>query len=137
MGFRPCRTDQWVRGSMVCLAFLAAGLCLAMAESTETSDRTNVIVTVKDAESGQPIANAKLTLQFRQPGNPAKLKRPKHLAFSAKTNPQGRYKFTGVTKGTIRLLVTADRHQSFGQEFELEQDDQVIEVKLRKPQPLL
>jgi hypothetical protein len=35
------------------------------------------------------------------------------------------------------LIVTAERHQSFGQDFELEQDNQVIEVKLKKPQPLL
>jgi hypothetical protein len=33
--------------------------------------------------------------------------------------------------------VTAERHQTFSEEFELEKEDQVIEVKLKKPQPLL
>jgi len=33
--------------------------------------------------------------------------------------------------------VTAERHQTFSKEFELEKENQVIEVKLKKPQPLL
>jgi hypothetical protein len=128
---------RWVGISAAALAVVGAGLCSATLVATDEPEKTNVIVVVKEAESGQPIFNAKLTLQFRDPGDPSKLKLGKTLSFSAKTNPQGRYKFTGVIKGTIRLLVTAERRQSFGQEFELEQDDQVIEVKLRKPQPLL
>ncbi len=117
----------------------AAALCLvipppAMAESTE---RTSLHVVVKDAETGQPMNQAKLTLQFRDPGKKLKPKLPHRLAYSAKTNPQGRYRFTDIPKGTIHLIVTADRHQSFGKDFELEQDNQVIEVRLKKPQPLL
>ncbi len=136
MEARLRRTEEWVCFAMIGLV-LGVSECRAEQPNNETPDRTNVIVVVEEADSGQPIANARLTLQFREPGNPAKLKRPKTYSFSAKTNPQGRYKFTGVLKGTVRLLVTADRRQSFGQEFELEQDNQVLEVKLRKPQPLL
>jgi hypothetical protein len=50
---------------------------------------------------------------------------------------QARYKFTNSPKGTILLMVIADHHQTFGKEFEVEQDNQVIEVKLKRPQPLL
>lgn len=124
-------------GVLFCWAIFVAGVAIPRPVRADSGGQTNVIIVVKEAETGQPIYNAKLTLQFREPGNPMKLKRRKHLSFSAKTNLQGRYKFSGVTKGTIRLLVTAERRQSFGQELELEQDDQVIEVKLRKPQPLL
>ncbi len=124
-------------GVLSCWAILVAGLVIARPARADSADQTNVIIVVKEAETGQPIPNAKLTLQFRESGNPMKLKRRKHLSFSAKTNLQGRYKFVGVTKGTIRLLVTAERRQSSGQELELEHDDQVVEVKLRKPQPLL
>ena len=124
-------------GVLLCWAILVAGLVITRPARAYSADQTNVTVVVKEAETGQPIPNAKLTLQFREPGNPMKLKRRKQLSFSSKTNLQGRYKFVGVTKGTIRLLVTAERRQSFGQELELEQDNQVIEVKLRKPQPLL
>jgi hypothetical protein len=122
---------------------LALSLCLAAffllvvvqaPARADSPERTSVHILVKDAVSDQPLANARLTLRFREPG---KRKRSKMLSFSAKTNAHGRYKFTNIPKGTIRLIVTAERHQTFGQDFELEQDDQLIEVKLKKPQPLL
>jgi hypothetical protein len=92
----------------------------------------SLTVVVKEADTGDPISQARLTLAFRQPG-----KLHRSISYGAKTNAQGRYRFTNVPKGTVRLFVTADRHQSFGKETELEEDNQVIEVKLKKPQPLL
>jgi 5-hydroxyisourate hydrolase-like protein (transthyretin family) len=92
----------------------------------------SLTVVVKEAETGDPISQARLTLTFRQQG-----KLHRSITYSAKTNAQGRYRFTNIPKGTVRLLVTAERHQSFGKEVEVEEDNQVIEVKLKKPQPLL
>jgi len=93
--------------------------------------QVSLTVVVKEADTGDPISQARLTLTFKQ----GRLHRP--VSYGAKTNAQGRYRFTNVPKETVRLLVTADRHQSFGKEFDLEEDNQVIEVKLKKPQPLL
>mgnify|MGYP001610113378 CR=1 FL=1 len=120
----------------LCLALVSclALLALQVPARAQSVERTSVTVVVKDAASDQPMPNARLTLIFKEP---RKLKRDKGLSYSAKTNPQGRYKFVHIPKGTIRLVVTAERHQSFGQDFELEQDNQVVEVKLKKPQPLL
>lgn len=103
--------------------------------SPAPDDRTSVQIVVTDAESGQPISQAHLTMQFNEPGNKYRLKRGRPVAFSAKTNPQGRYKFLDIPKGTIHLMVTADHHEAFGKDFEIEKDDQVVEVKLKKPQP--
>jgi len=106
----------------------------ARADSPERADFT---VVVKEAESAEPIYQARLTLQFNESGSAVKLRRGKRYTYTAKTNAEGRYKFTSIPKGTIRLLVTADHRQSYGEELELTEDNQVIEVKLRKPQPLL
>ncbi len=104
---------------------------------SEEEGQTNLTVVVTDTETGQPINQARLTLEFTEPGNVRKLKRSKKLSYSAKTNTQGHYKFPSLPMGTIRLIVTTERHQSFSKEFELEKENQVIEVKLKKPQPLL
>jgi len=101
----------------------------------EAAERTSVNVLVKDAETGQPIYQARITLQFR--ADPGKLKPARTFSYSAKTNAQGRYKFTHIPKGTIRLLVTAEHRQAFGKEFEVDEDNPLIEVTLRKPQELL
>lgn len=127
------------QGSKSALAILATGLLMAIANVAAArvaeTPKTNVTVVVKDAETAQPISQAHLTLQFDE--KEGRLSRTKHIAFSAKTNPQGRYKFTFIPMGTIRLIVTADRHQTFSKDFEITQPNQVIEVKLKKPQPVL
>ncbi len=100
------------------------------------ADRTDVNVVVKDSETGQPVSQAHLTFSFPQSGR-SDTRRSKWTSYSAKTNAQGHCKFKDIPKGTVHLVIIADRHQTFGKDFELEQDNQVIEVKLRKPQPLL
>ena len=114
--------------------FLVNYLPIARAASAE---QTNLNVLVTDAETGKPIYQARLTLRFREPGNVRKFKPSKTLSYSAKTNAQGRYRFMNIPKGTIHLIVTAENHQTLGKDYELESDNQVIEIKLKKPQPLL
>jgi len=91
----------------------------------------NFNVVVREAETGDVISQARLTLTFKS----GKLHHV--VSYGAKTNAQGQYRFTNIPKGTVHLFVTAERHQSFGREIDLEQDDQTIEVKLKKPQPQL
>ena len=94
-------------------------------------------VFVKEAENGQPISQAHITLVFSEPGGPARFGKPKKISYNAKTDPQGRYKFTDINKGPILLTVTAPNHQTYGSELQLDKDNQVFEVKLKKPQPLI
>ncbi|MGO9273555.1 MAG: carboxypeptidase-like regulatory domain-containing protein [Terriglobia bacterium] len=94
---------------------------------------TSVNILVTDAETGQPIYQAHLTLQFEEQGRKVHIT-PKWISYSAKTNAQGRYRFVDIPKGTIRVLVTADRHQSANKEFQVDRDNPLFEVKLRKPQ---
>lgn len=102
-----------------------------------SSETTNMTVVVKESDTGQPISQARITLQFTAPGGPGRFGKPQKIAYNAKTDAQGRYKFMDINKGTIVLSVTAPRHQSYGKELQLDKDNQVFEVKLKKPQPLI
>jgi hypothetical protein len=104
----------------------------ALASSPEL---ISVTVAVTDAESGKPINQAHITLQFREPGG--MLKRSKMLSYSAKTNAEGRCKFVGIPEGTVLLIVTDERHQTFGKQFDVSKENPLLEVKLKPPQPLL
>ncbi len=97
----------------------------------------DLTVIVTDAVTNQPINQAKLTLQFREPGDVRHFKRPKWVSYSAKTNPQGRYRFTDIPVGTVHLIVTDPDHQTFGKDFSIDQAHPEITVKLKKPHPLL
>jgi 5-hydroxyisourate hydrolase-like protein (transthyretin family) len=121
------RFRTWVFAGAAILLF--CGVCRSAQQ--QPIPEGSLTVVVKEADSGDPISQARLTLTFKQ----GRLHRP--ISYSAKTNAQGRYRFSNIPKETVRLLVTADHHQSFGKEIDLEEDNQVIEVKLKKPQPLL
>ena len=114
---------------------LGVWLGLSLPLDADEPELASVNVLVKDAGNDEPVAFARLTLQYRHDGG--KLKRAKTISLAAKTNLQGRYKFVNIPKGTIRLMVIADERQTYGQEIELTEDGQLIEVKLRKPQALL
>ena len=118
---------------------LCTGLSLAArADNAKSSEETTtMVVVVKEADNGAPISQARITLQFTQPGDVGKLRKSRKLSYSAKTDSQGRCKLPEINKGPIVLIVTADGHQSYGKELQLEKDNQVFEVKLKKPQPLI
>ena len=126
---------QTVQGWIfVAAAFvLSCGVCNpAQQQQPQQTPEFDLIVIVKEADTGNAISQARLTLTFRQPG---KLHRT--VSYGAKTNAQGQYRFTNIPKGTVHVFATAEHHQTFGKEIELEEDNQVVEVKLKKPQPLL
>jgi len=122
----------WFATSILLFASISR---FAQAEDVNANhDPTNVIVNVKEADTGEPVSQAGVTLQFTEP---VSFGHGKKHTYNAKTDSQGRCKLLGINKGTIVLMVTATHHQSYGKELQLEQDNQVFEVKLKKPQPLI
>jgi len=121
---------------LLALAILCIGLWDLPSARADEPEMVAVNVLVKDADSDKPVAFARLTLQYQEESSKFKFKKAKTVSLSAKTNLQGRYKFVNIPKGTIRLMVIAERKQTFGQEVEVQEENQLIEVKLRKPQPL-
>jgi len=127
LGFNSRRIPTWI---FTGVALLLYGPLCQLAQQPPAPG-LNFKVVVKEAETGEAVSQARLTLTFKS----GKLHR--EVQYGAKTNAQGHYTFTNIPKGTVRLLVTAEHHQSFGKEIDLEEDNQEIEVKLKKPQPQL
>ena len=94
-------------------------------------------VIVKEADTGQPISQARITLQFETPGSEMRFRKPHKITYNAKADTQGRCKFTDINKGPIVLTVNAPDHQTYGKELQLDKDNQIFEVKLKRPQPLI
>jgi hypothetical protein len=109
----------------------------ARAQVAATNETTNMIVVVKEYDTGDPVSQARVTLQFAVPhGQMIPNRKPKYLTYNGKTDAQGRCKFDEVNKGPIILSINATGHQTYGKELALEKDAQVFEVRLKKPQPL-
>jgi hypothetical protein len=102
-----------------------------------STDTTNMTVVVKEYDTGEPISQARVTLEFGVPhGQLIPNRKPKQIIYNGKTDAQGRCKFVEVNKGPIVLSINAAGHQTYGKELSLEKDNQVFEIKLKKPQPL-
>jgi len=119
---------------------LAAGLLgfASTALRAKSPDLITVSVVVTDSETGKPVNQAHLTLLFQTGKDPNNaLKRSKTISYSAKTDAQGRCRFVYIPEGPVKLLVTEERHQTFGQTFDVSKDHSTLEVKMKPPQPLL
>jgi hypothetical protein len=114
---------------------VAAAVALCGPLRLAAAQMTTVHIQVNDAKTGDPIFQAHLTLRYRVPG--AFMRRTKIVSYTAKTDKNGKSQFPVVPRGTVTLMVTAPDHNTFGKEFEITKDNQLIEVKLQKPHEVL
>lgn len=127
-----CKQRAWVCFGTI----FAAAVALSMpAKLVAAEQMTTVHVQVNDAKTGDPIFQAHLTLRYRVQGG--FMRRTKIVSYTAKTDKNGKSQFPVVPKGAITLMVTAPDHNTFGKEFEITKDHQVIEVKLQRPHEVL
>lgn len=114
---------------------LAAVVAICMPISLAAARITTVNVQVNDAKTGEPIYQAHLTLRYREQGG--FMRRSRIISYTAKTDKNGKGQFPVVPMGSITLMVTAPDHNTFGKEFEISKDNQLIKVELQKPHEVL
>ena len=130
------RITQHTRGLALAVGLLSFVAITSLRASSP--DLITISVVVTDSATGQPVNQAHLTLVFQTPRDPNNaLKRSKTISYTAKTDAQGRCRFVYIPEGPVKLLVTEDRHQTFGQTFNVSKDHSTLEVKMKPPQPLL
>lgn len=122
---------RWIRSAVILAALVA--ICMPLSLAAETM--TTVHVQVNDAKTGDPIYQAHLTLRYRVQGG--FMRRSQIISYTAKTDKNGKGQFPVVPMGTITLMVTAPDHNTFGKEFKITKDKQLIKVELHKPHEVL
>jgi Carboxypeptidase regulatory-like domain len=86
-------------------------------------------VTVLKEESGKPIRNASVILH-----PVGKDGRQSHGGKQLKTNGDGIASLDGIPYGKLRIQVIAQGMQTFGDDYDINQEQQEIVIKLKKPQ---
>jgi hypothetical protein len=96
------------------------------------ADSTKLEIRVAN-ESGRPIENASVVIKFR---GGAKVKpNPKfRTEWDVKTSQEGLVKLPSIQKGPILIQIRADNYQTFGKVFDIQEDERVVEIKLKPPQ---
>lgn len=85
--------------------------------------------------SGKPVDRASVIVRFVEGRSLVKLGRQIKTNWELKTNQDGVAKIPPIPQGKVMVQVIAKQYQTFGQVFELDEDNETIEVKLNPPQP--
>ena len=115
---------------LLCAAALTLTLtCLAFAPPP----MTKITVEVK-AWDDKPVDRASVIVSFLGNRNYLKLGKKAKVQYELKTNQEGMAKIPAITQGDIKVQVIAKGYQTYGQVFEINEEERTIAVKLNPPQ---
>ncbi len=85
--------------------------------------------------AGRPIDRATVVVRFVEGRSVAKFGKKIRTHWELRTNQEGVAKIPPIPQGKILIQVIAKGYQTFGNTFEVEEEEKTIEVKLNPPQP--
>ena len=86
-------------------------------------------------ERGKPVDRATVIVKFVN-GRPIKalgLKKAR-LSWELKSSQEGMAKIPGIPKGKILIQINAKNYQTFGDTFDIDEDERVVDIVLKDPQ---
>lgn len=95
---------------------------------------TRLTIEVKDLD-GKPIDRASVVVRFVKGRSKAKFGKKIIKSWNLRTNQLGIAKIPPIPQGDIRIQVIAKGYQTFGDTFEIEEEEKTVEIKLNPPQP--
>jgi hypothetical protein len=85
--------------------------------------------------SGRPIDRASVVVDFVQGRSLIKLGKKVITHWEVRTNQEGMARVPALPQGDVRIQVIAKGYQTFGQVYEVEEEEKTITIKLNPPQP--
>lgn len=111
------------------LALMTAALPLA-ADTPMTRLRVEVL-----SHGGRPVDRAAVIVDFVEGRSITKLGKKVMKHWEVRTNQEGIAKVPALPQGTMRVQVVAKGYQTFGDTYEVNEEEKTITVKLNPPQP--
>lgn len=98
------------------------------------ADTTKLQVRVTNLE-GRPIDRASVVVKFVQGRSKIKLGKKIWTHWETRTNQEGLAKMPELPRGKILVQVIAKGYQTYGNTFDVNDEEKIIDVKLNPPQP--
>ena len=124
------------RGRLLCALPVAALIFWALtAIAVWAAGDTKITVVVKTL-AGRPIDRAEVILRWKANAKHPRSSLNKNIRtqFESRTSQEGDVSFPGVPQGSIQIQVNAHGFQTYGQIFDIDEEEKTIEVKLNPPQ---
>ncbi|HUA19716.1 MAG TPA: carboxypeptidase-like regulatory domain-containing protein [Bryobacteraceae bacterium] len=112
------------------LALLAA-LALPLSAAAPMTTLT-IHVTSK---TGKPVEDASVIVRFVKGHSVVKLGKSIRKEWEMRTNQQGSVKIPPIPQGQVLIQIIAKDYQTFGQTFDIDEEQKTVEIKLNPPQP--
>ena len=112
------------------LLFLLVSLPVSVPALADDTTKLKIVVTTL---SGRPIDRADVIVRFGG-RSIAKFGKMVRTTWEIHTSQQGTAEIPDMPKGKILVQVIAKGYQTFGQSFDVAEDERTIEVKLNPPQ---
>ncbi len=114
------------------LAILVLGLCLPVlsqdAKKKKQSGASDVTIAVVKDSNGKPVRSAAVVLHPVDEDG-----KQDSGGINLKTDQEGKTSFQGLPYGKLRVQVIARGFQTYGEDFDINQPQQQIVVKLKPP----
>ncbi len=115
-------------------AFLLGIVLLASAFAAPASAQTTKLrIEVKNL-SDNPVDRASVLVRFVEGRSVIKLGKKIRTSWELKTNQEGVATIPPIPQGQILVQVIAKNYQTFGQKFDVNEEEKTIEIKLKPPQ---
>jgi hypothetical protein len=94
---------------------------------------TTLTISVRN-QSDKPVAHASVIVRFIKGHSVVKLGKSIRKEWELQTSEEGIAKIPPIPQGTILIQVIAKDYQTFGQNFDIDDDQKTVEIKLNPPQ---
>jgi hypothetical protein len=112
---------------------LAIALMATAVFTPASAQTTKLRIEVKSVE-GKPVDRASVLVKFVEGRSIVKLGKKIRTSWELKTNQDGVASIPPIPQGSILVQVIAKNYQTFGQRFEINEEEKTVEVKLNPPQ---
>jgi hypothetical protein len=92
--------------------------------------KTRLKIEIMDPND-KPVGNASVYIRFNQPGGV--FHKDKLAELNLKTNEDGSAKVPGIPQGKILIQVIAKGWRTYGKWYDINKDEDTIEIKLENP----
>jgi len=112
------------------VAFVSLIVCAA---AMLAAPMTKINIVIK-SQSGKPVDRASVVVRFVQGHSIVKLGKAVRTTFEVRTNQEGEVQIPSIPQGKIRIQVIAKGFQTFGEVYDIAEDEKTVNITLNPPQ---
>ena len=112
---------------------LAIALFAGALLSPATAQTTKLRIEVRNPD-GKPVDRASVLVKFVEGRSIVKLGKKIRTSWELKTNQEGVASIPPVPQGKILVQIIAKNYRTFGQQFDINEEEKTLEIALKTPQ---